>query len=195
MGGKLAATLPAGKGQGFSEILPAPSPHLSDLENGASYWWTMTFCPLSGHHKELMDKRRQWGREEGGECSDVAGSAARSAEMAGFLLPIRSKYGNREDFRRKKKSEPCARNKALIIGVVLRPCLCGEVPEEVLWLPLWFPWQPPPCGSPTRSLCQALACCKSTARQMCPFLKKWYLFIYACVGVRHSCQGTYVEVR
>lgn len=34
VGGKLAATPPAGKGQGFSEILPAPSPRLSDFENG-----------------------------------------------------------------------------------------------------------------------------------------------------------------
>lgn len=103
VGGKLAATPPTGKGQGFSDIPPGPSPCLSDLENGLSYWWTMAFCPLSSHHKKLMDKKRQWRREEGGGCSDIAGSAARSAEMAGFLPLIHSKYGNRKDFRRKKQ--------------------------------------------------------------------------------------------
>ena len=53
-----------------------------------------------------------------------------------------------ERISEKKKKEPRAHNKALIIGGVLRPHLCGEGPEEVLWLPLWFPWQPPPCGNP-----------------------------------------------
>ena len=101
---QVAATPPTGKGQGFSDIPPAPSPRLSDLENGLSYWWTMTVCPLSSHHKKLIDEKRQWRRERGGGCSAVAGSAARSEEMAGFLPLIHSKYGNRKDFRRKKKS-------------------------------------------------------------------------------------------
>lgn len=35
VGGRQACSYPAaGKGQGFSEILPAPSPRLSDFENG-----------------------------------------------------------------------------------------------------------------------------------------------------------------
>ena len=63
---QVAATPPTDKGQGFSDIPPAPSPRLSDLENGLSYWWTMTVCPLSSHHKKLIDEKRQWRRERGG---------------------------------------------------------------------------------------------------------------------------------
>lgn len=71
-----------------------------------------------------MDKESKRGSGKGGEVSDVAESEARSVEMARFLSLIHSKYGNREDFRR--ENGPRARNKALIISVVLRPCLCGE---------------------------------------------------------------------
>lgn len=71
-----------------------------------------------------MDKESEWGSGKGGEVSDIAESVARTVEMAGFLPLVHSKYGNREDFRR--ESGPRACNKALIISVVLRPCLCGE---------------------------------------------------------------------
>lgn len=147
----------------------------------------MPFCPPSSHQQKPMDKESKRGSGKGGEVSDAAESVARSVEIARFLSLIHSKYGKREDFRR--ENGPRARNKALIISVVLRPCLCGEstrggaaagtlVPMAAasLWEPSLLPYTRP------RPVLREHECkCGPSS--------------YLCSCVRHTCHGTHAEVR
>lgn len=134
-----------------------------------------------------MDKESKRGSGKGGEVSDVAESVARTVEMARFLSLIHSKYGNREDFRRKNGLR--ARNKALIISVVLRPCLCGEGTR----------------GGAVAGTLVPMAAASLWEPSLLPYVRPWPVLraheckcgpsLFLCSCMRHTCHGTHMEVR